>query len=442
MAGPHPALAALALVAPLAACSSDKDACPHPAPPPLALVAALQDKPPAAGEQKKLIEAYFAADWTKPEGRAERSKILQELERVPLDASAAAANLKLVLERWKKGPELEKDSGQVYFWEEEKRGLFIVGGETRRPKALAICMHGGGEGSGDAWSAHGGYDPALGGLDWLAIYPEVLEKTEHGWTDSGTEEWVLELIERARRTWKIDADRVYLVGHSMGGYGSWMLGAHHADQLAAVAPSAGAPTPYVDREGKVIGITAGVIPNLRNLAIRIYQSDDDPRVPPDTNRQAAERLKEAKALWGGYDFEYWEVPSRQHDPPPGGYAAHLEKIAEIERVTHPDTVVWQPTLQWKQQSYWLYWDEPVKEALVVATADRKKNEVRVTCDKHPRGLYALVDPKLLDPKKEIVAYLNDKEVFRGLAKLSLATIVATGARGDSELAYTSRIPLF
>ena len=72
---------------------------PHPALAALALVAALQEKPPAAGEQKKLIEAYFAADWTKPEGRAERSKILQELERVPLDASAAAANLKLVLER-------------------------------------------------------------------------------------------------------------------------------------------------------------------------------------------------------------------------------------------------------------------------------------------------------------------------------------------------------
>lgn len=413
----------------------------------LSLAAALaltiaQEKSPSAADQKALIEAYFAADWQKPEGRDERRRILVELERVPLDPAGAATNLKAVLKRWEKGPEFEKDRGQTHFWEQEKKGLYIVGGNTKRPKALAICMHGGGAGSGDAWSAHGGYDATLSSLDWLAIYPEVLEKTEHGWTDSGTEEWVLELMERARRTWKIDPDRVYLVGHSMGGYGSWTLGAHHADQLAAVAPSAGAPTPFMDRAGKVTGIASGVIPNLRNLPIRIYQSDDDPQVPPDANRMAAQKLKEAKELWGGFDHEYWEVPGRQHQEPPGGYEAHLEKIEKIERTTHPDTVVWQPTLDWKWQSYWLFWDEPVKDALVVARADRKTNQVHVTCDKSTRGLYVLVDEKLLDPKKEIVVVLGDKEVFRGLPRPSLATIVATGARGDPDLAYSARIPLF
>ena len=401
-----------------------------------------QEKAPDANQQKALIEAYFAADWAKPEGRVERRAILAELERVPLDAAGAAANLKLVLKRWEKGPELEKDRGQTYFWEKEKRGLFIVGGNTKKPKALAVCMHGGGAGTGDAWSAQGGYDSALSRLDWLALYPEVLEKTEHGWTDAGTEEWVLELMERARRTWKIDPDRVYLCGHSMGGYGSWTLGAHHADQIAAIAPSAGAPTPFMDSTGKVTGISSGIIPNLRNVPVRIYQSDDDPNVPPAANRAAAAELAKAKERWGGFDYEYWEVPGRQHQEPPGGYEAHLEKIKKFERTTHPDTVVWQPALDWKCQSYWLYWEEPVKGALVFAKADKKTNEVRVTCDKSTRGLYLLVDEKLLDPKKEITVVLGDKEVFRGQAKPSLATVLATAARGDPELAYTARIPLF
>jgi pimeloyl-ACP methyl ester carboxylesterase len=408
----------------------------------LSALAGQAAKAPSASEQKALIEAYFQADGTSAAGRAERRHILSELERVPLDASAAAASAKAVLKRWEKGRELERDSGQAYFWEKEEKGFFIVGGETRRPKALAICMHGGGVGEGDAWSAHGGYDPALSALDWLALYPQVLEKTECGWTDAGTEEWVLTLIDCARRTWKIDPDRVYLCGHSMGGYGSWTLGAHHADQLAAVAPSAGGPTPYLDRSGTVIDIASGIVPNLRNLALRIYQSDDDPRVPPDANRFAVKRLEEARARWGGFDFEYWEVPGRQHDPPPGGYEAHLAKIEKIVRTTHRDTVVWQPTLDWKWQSYWLFWDEPVKDALIVAKADRKANEVRVTCDKHPRGLYVLVDETLLDPRKEIVVFLGDREVFRGLVRPSLAAIVATGARGDPELLYTRRVPLF
>ena len=411
----------------------------------LAVATALslpQEKAPDASQQKTLIDAYFAADWSKPEGRTERRSILTRLESVPLDAAGAAASMKLVLKLWEKGPELEKDRGQTYFWEKEKKGLFIVGGNTKKPKGLAICMHGGGAGSGDAWSAQGGYDVALGKLDWLAIYPEVLEKTEHGWTDAGTEEWVLELMERARRTWKVDPDRVYLCGHSMGGYGSWTLGAHHADQIAAIAPSAGAPTPFMDSTGKVTGISSGIIPNLRNVTVRIYQSDDDPNVPPEANRVAAAKLKEAQERWGGYDFEYWEVPGRQHDAPPGGYAAHLAKVEKIQRTVHPDMVVWQPTLDWKWQSYWLFWEEPIRGALVVARTDRKANEVRVTCDRDPRGLYVLVDEHLLDAGKEVTVFLNEKEVFRGIPRPDLATILATAARGDPELAYSARIPLF
>lgn len=405
--------------------------------------ALAQEKAPGPAEQKALVEAYFEADGLRPEGRAERRRILAQLEGAPLAPAAVAGWVKAVLKRWEKGPELEKDKGQTYFWEEEKKGLFIVGGEVKKPRGLAICMHGGGAGSGDAWSAHGGYEPVLSSLEWLAIYPEVLEKTEHGWTDAGTEEWVLELVERARRTWKIDPDRVFLCGHSMGGYGSWTLGAHHADQIAAIAPSAGAPTPFMNSAGKVTGIASGVIPNLRNVVVRIYQSDDDPNVPPAANRAAAEELKAAQARWGGFDYEYWEVPGRQHDAPPGGFEAHLAKIEKLERKTHPDTVVWQPTLDWKWQSYWLYWEEPVKDALVVAKADRKTNEVHVTCDKNTRGLYVLVDEKLLDPKKPIAVFLGDKEVFRGPApQPSLATILATGARGDPELVYQARIPVF
>ena len=102
------------------------------------------------------------------------------------------------------------------------------------------------------------------------IAPQALEATEHGWTDSGTEEFVLDLVDGALRTWKIDPDRVYFVGHSMGGYGSWTLGAHHADRVAAVAPSAGAPTPILDRAtNKPVDIVEGVIPSLRSVFVSV-----------------------------------------------------------------------------------------------------------------------------------------------------------------------------
>jgi hypothetical protein len=45
----------------------------------LALTLAQATKPPTASEQKQLVEDYFTADWTKPEGLGERRRILAEL---------------------------------------------------------------------------------------------------------------------------------------------------------------------------------------------------------------------------------------------------------------------------------------------------------------------------------------------------------------------------
>jgi dienelactone hydrolase len=393
-------------------------------------------------DQEKLAAAYFAADARSTAGIGEQRRLLQQLAGAPELTEAESKAWRKKLEKlWTQGRELEKKAGQAYFWEKEERGLYIVGGETKKPKGLLICMHGGGRGEGDAWSAHGAYNHAADQLHWLAIYPQVLEKTEHGWTDSGTEEFVLGLLDAALRTWKIDRDRVYFAGHSMGGYGTWTLGSAHADRVAALAPSAGAPTPVLGSDGKAIDIEEGIVPNLRNVPIVIYQSDNDLNVPPDANRMAAKKLAEAKARWGGFEFEYWEVPGRAHDVAPGGTEAHLAKIATRVRDAHPQKIVWQPRLAWERQSYWLWWEDPAKGALLVAEADRTLNQVRLECTSEVRGLSLLVDPAVLDPQREIVVLLGDKELFRGRAKRSLATLLATAVRGDPELTFDASVAL-
>jgi predicted peptidase len=230
-----------------------------------------------------------------------------------------------------------------------ERGRYIIGGETKKPKGLAITMHGGGEGSADAGGAAGAYEPTLSKLSLLMVAPQALEATEHGWTDSGTEEFVLDLVDAALRTWKLDTDRVFFVGHSMGGYGSWTLGGHHADRVAAIAPSAGAPTPVQSSASSpIIDIQEGVIPSLRNVFVSIYQSLDDPQVPPAPNQFAAKKLAEVAKKWGGFEHTYWEVNGRGHAEPPGGYIAQLEKVAARSRDPVPQRIVWQPVLPWKR----------------------------------------------------------------------------------------------
>jgi pimeloyl-ACP methyl ester carboxylesterase len=395
----------------------------------------------SAREAEELIEQYFELDGRSETGCRGQDEVLRALDEYePLDERDVKSWRKKLDKLWAKGPKLEKKSGRHYLWEDEERGLYIVGGEDRRPEALFIGMHGGGEGSGDAWSSHGSFNPAASKADWLAIFPQVLEKTECGWTTSGTEEFVLELVERARRTWKLDPDHVFLGGHSMGGYGTWTLGAHHADLVAGLTASAGAPTPVQDSTG-VVDIEPGVVPNLRNVRFVIYQSDDDVQVPPVANRMGAKKLKEAQERWGGYPFEYWEESGRGHGEAPGGMKALIEKVQDARRVARPDKVVWQPTLPWKRQFYWLWWERPVANALVVAELDREANSVRVECDADPAGLYVLLDGELLDLDEELIVTLNGEECFRGEVQRSLAVLVSTGLHGDPARTYTARVPL-
>ncbi len=410
----------------------------------LAAPLAAQKKPaPRAPDAKALVEALCASDGWSASGRAERARILGELAALPPLSEKETESWKATLRKLvAKGRKLEQKSGRHWFWEKpQERGLYIVGGEEQRPKALLIAMHGGGAGSGDASTAADAYQSAASKLGWLMIAPEVLEKTEHGWTDSGSEEFVLQLVEAALRTWKIDPDRVYFSGHSMGGYGTWTLGAHHADRVAALAASAGAPTPVSGPSGGYEDVIGGVIPCLRNVPIAIYQSDDDPNVPPAANRIAVKKLGEAQQRWGGFVHEYWEVSGRAHDLPPGGMSALLAKIAARTRETRPSRVVWQPALEWKQQFYWLWWEKPRRDTLLDAQCDRATNEIRIQGDSRPEGLEVLLDERLLDLGKEVRIVLNGAEVFRGKPERTLATLAKTALAGDEELVFPASVRL-
>jgi predicted peptidase len=50
---------------------------------------------------------------------------------------------------------------------------------------------------------------------------------------------VMNTIDLVRKEYKIDPDRIYLMGHSMGGFGTWWLGQKYVDMWAAIAPMSG-----------------------------------------------------------------------------------------------------------------------------------------------------------------------------------------------------------
>ena len=408
---------------------------------------AQDSRPPMTGKQNKLVAEYLSLD--PAEDAARRAEILARLETVkPLSKSSAKSwRKKLAKAVAKEAVTLPKERGRHHFWTEPEEpkeiGLYILDGELEKPEAVFIGLHGGGVGSGEASGAHGMYASAMRELEWAGIFPEVLEKTELGWTTSGTEEFVMALVEAALHTWDVDPNRIYLGGHSMGGFGTWALGGHHPDAFAGLAPSAGGPSPVYSRSDRtrVVAIMKGVVPNLRNVRMVCYQSADDPKVPPGPNRFAAKRVDKARERWGGFDFEYWEVDGMGHGAPPGGAIEHLRKIAEAVRDPRPAKLVWEPALDWKKDYYWLRWEEPIENALVVAEVDREANVIRVETDAPAAGLSVFLDERLVDYKREVAVFFNGEEVFRGQPQVKLATLLSTWGRGDPELVFADRVSL-
>jgi poly(3-hydroxybutyrate) depolymerase len=98
--------------------------------------------------------------------------------------------------------------------------------------ALVLTVHGAGvEATGQA--------AAYGAKSWAWIVAAT-NRRPYGfdWEDWGRLD-ALEVLADAKARYTPREDRIYLTGHSMGGHGTWYLGATHPDQWGAIGPAAG-----------------------------------------------------------------------------------------------------------------------------------------------------------------------------------------------------------
>jgi predicted esterase len=85
--------------------------------------------------------------------------------------------------------------------------------------------------------------------DWgNLIAPTNRRPFGFAWEDWGRLD-ALEVLADAKTIYKPDPKKIYLTGHSMGGHGTWYLGATYPDYFAAIAPCAGYPDLLQYRDG-------------------------------------------------------------------------------------------------------------------------------------------------------------------------------------------------
>lgn len=139
------------------------------------------------------------------------------------------------------------------------------------------------------------------------------------------------LLKSIRERYTVDSDRIYLMGHSMGGAGTYHLGAKYNDIWAGIAPIAAA--------GGIADATAAE--RYRSFVTLLMHGEKDSIVSANGSRRAAALLQGA-----GAQHIYLEFPGKDHEFWIRRGAEHLEKIffffSTVSKRTHKGFIVPQP----------------------------------------------------------------------------------------------------
>jgi predicted peptidase len=136
---------------------------------------------------------------------------------------------------------------------------------------------------------------------------EQLERLSPGWkkimdrskkrgpAPPGNLDTVFKLLDALAEEYNIDVDRVYVLGHSMGGFGSWTSLGSAPERFAAAIPCAGGLAPKYDPR------------TFAHVPIWAFHGDPDPVVPTSLSQEAFEAVKAA-----GGNIKYTQLKGVGH----------------------------------------------------------------------------------------------------------------------------------
>jgi pimeloyl-ACP methyl ester carboxylesterase len=225
-----------------------------------------------------------------PEADVEKVAVLIQQERVYEPQPVGSQPGRMVLVR-----------GNPY-----RYGLYVpTSYDPSKAYPLVVCLHGAGF-TGDAYLAR--WEVRLG-EEYILACPT---QPYGAWWTRFAEELVLATIHEVQAFYRVDPDRIYLTGMSNGGIGAWIIGMHHANSFAGVAPMAS-------------GIDSVLYPfleNLGNTPLYILHGSNDQIMPVKLSRDIAQELD---GFGVGYTY-------REHDrthPHAGGHFFPREELPAL-----------------------------------------------------------------------------------------------------------------
>ncbi|WP_276500547.1 prolyl oligopeptidase family serine peptidase [Terrimonas pollutisoli] len=172
---------------------------------------------------------------------------------------------------------------------------YAVDTATKWP--LLIFLHGSGE-SGtdlDKVKVHGPPKLVEQGKKFPFIVVSPQAPPRAGWKV----EILKQMLDDIKKRYRVDNDRVYLTGLSMGGFGTWNLSEKYPDEFAAIAPICG-------------GGNAEQVWKLRHMPVWCFHGAKDDVVPSSASQTMVDALKKYNSnvkftLYPDANHNSWDV---------------------------------------------------------------------------------------------------------------------------------------
>ena len=131
-----------------------------------------------------------------------------------------------------------------------------------------------------------------------------------------SEQDVMNVIALTREELRIDIEKIFLWGHSMGGGGTYHLAAKHPDLFAGLGVAAPAPAISAPRDE--------ILDAIAHLPIFVLQGDQDDLVPVFVTRQWVEAMAQR-----GMQHVYVEIEGGDHSLLISQDAGNMQKFIEF-----------------------------------------------------------------------------------------------------------------
>lgn len=180
--------------------------------------------------------------------------------------------------------------------------------QSYRPEnsyGLVVCLHGAGF-TGEAYLER--WQVRLG-EGYILACPTF---TQGAWFTRRAEDLVMAVIASVQQRYHVDPNRIFLTGMSNGGIGAWLIGMHHADRFAGIAPMASG----------LDDVLMPLLKNLRSTPVYMIHGAKDRVMPVELSRTIAAELARLR-----YPFVYREH-DREH-PIAGGHYFPREELPDL-----------------------------------------------------------------------------------------------------------------